>query len=47
MLKFILEVSSLMMLSCAWTPWTDAHLDIVIGSSRAGQCVVREVISQQ
>lgn len=37
MLKFILEVSSLMMLSGAWTSGTDAYLGIVMGSPRAGK----------
>lgn len=46
MFKFILEISSLMMLPCVWTPWTDAHLDLIIRSPRPRHCVVGEVMSQ-
>lgn len=45
--EFCLQVSSLIKLPCIWTPWTDAHLDFILGSHRAGQCVLREVMSQQ
>lgn len=48
MLEVILEVTSLIMLPCVvGTPWMDAHVDFIIGSLRAGQCVVRKVMSQQ
>lgn len=48
MFEFILEVTSLIMLPYVdRTPWMDAHLDFIIGSLRAGQCMVRKVMSQQ
>jgi hypothetical protein len=44
---FILEVRSLIIMPWPWRAGVDTHLDFIMGSPRAGYCVVRKVMSQQ